>query len=63
MPSTSDQPDYQPFTTLDSDRQHPRVGNGREFSEELAERLVGVLDQPPFDDRSLIVDHAHTMTC
>lgn len=61
MPGTSDQPDHEPLTTLDRDRQHRRSGNRCELNKELAELDVGVFDQPPFDDRTLIVDHAYTV--
>src|SRR5215204_6839605 len=63
MPSTSDQPDNQPLTSLDRDRQHPHVGKLGQLVEKRRKLLTGVPNQPSFDDRTAIVDHAHPVMC
>src|SRR5829696_428546 len=63
MPSTSDQPDNQPLTSLDRDRQHPHVGKIGKLAEKRHKLLTGVPNQPSFDDGTAIVDHAHPVMC
>src|SRR5829696_9097340 len=63
MPSTSDQPDNQPLTSLNRDRQHPHVDKIGKLVEKRHKLLTGVPNQPSFDDRTAIVDHAHPVMC
>ena len=57
-----DQPDNQAFSALDRDRHRSCVvalDKLGDLPEDIQELVLGVLDHPSVDDRTLVIDQAH----
>jgi len=61
MSCTSDHSDDQSLASFDRDRQRRRRGQLTQLDEQSSECALGVLDQPSPDDRTVVVNDAHTM--